>query len=176
MRLLILLVCRREEATRMQWSELDLEDSKWKLPGERLKGKRDRTIPLSPAALQIIQAQPRGRGDYVFSASGGVRPFAGWGAAVELLRKEAAVPVDWTLHDIRRSVVTIMGDDIRVPEETIARILDHSERARRGVTATYDKSKRVAIVAEALAAWERLLLGAVEGSDNVVSLPAARLG
>ncbi len=173
-RLLILLACRREEVAGMRCVELDLEDAKWKLPGQRTKSKRDRTIPLPPTVLQIIRAQPRGRGAYVFSASGGVRPFAGWGRAVALLRKEAALPVRWALHDMRRSVVTLMGDDLRVPEETIARILDHSERARRGVTATYDKSKRVAIVAEALAAWERLLLGAVEGSDNVVSLPAER--
>ena len=67
-----------------------------------------------------------------------------------------------------------MGDDLRVPEETVARVLDHSERARRGVTATYDKSKRIATVADARSAWERLLLGAVKGRDNVVSLPTER--
>ncbi len=173
-RLLILLVCRREEVAGMRWIELDLEDTQWKLPGQRTKSKRDRTIPLSPTALQIIQAQPRGRGAYVFSATGGKKHFAGWRRAAELLRKEAALSVDWTFHDIRRSVVTIMGDDLRVPEETVARILDHSERARRGVTATYDKSKRIATIADALSAWERLLLGAVMGSDNVVSLPTDR--
>ena len=173
-RLLILLVCRREEVAGMRWVELDLENAKWKLPGQRTKSKRDRTIPLSPTALQIIQAQPRGRGAYVFSATGGKKPFAGWRRAAELLRKEAALSVGWTFHDIRRSVVTIMGDDLRVPEETVARILDHSERARRGVTATYDKSKRIATVADALSAWERLLLGAVMGSDNVVLLPTER--
>ena len=158
----------------MCWSELDFETAEWLLPGERTKGKRDRTIPLPPTALRIIQGQPRGRGAYVFSASGGVRPFAGWRRAAELLRKEAALPVDWTLHDIRRSVVTIMGDDLHIPEETVARILDHSQRARRGVTARYDLSQRLTTVAEALAAWERLLLGTVHGQDNVVSLPTDR--
>ena len=80
---------------------------------------------------------------------------AGWRRAAELLRNKAKLPVEWTFHDIRRSVVTIMGDELHILEETIARILDHSQRARRGVTARYDRSQRLATVAEALAVWER---------------------
>lgn len=174
LKLLILLACRREEAGRMHWSELDLEQGEWHLPGERTKGKRDRTIPLPHTVIEIIKQQPRGRGEYVFSASGGRKPFAGWRRAAQLLWDAAGLQVNWTIHDIRRSVVTIMGDELHIPEETIARILDHSDRARRGVTALYDRSQRIATVAHALAAWERLLLGAVEGTDNVVSLPADR--
>lgn len=176
-RLLILLACRREEAGRMSWSELDLEASQWHLPGERTKGKRDRTIPLPQAALEIIQRQRRwAGGDYVFSARAGAAPFAGWRRAARLLREAAGLPIEWTVHDIRRSVVTIMGDDLGVSEETVARILDHSERARRGVTARYDHSKRLVSVREAMAAWEQLLLSAVNNtSDNVISLPARRL-
>ncbi len=161
----------------MRWSELDLEANVWRLPSERTKGKRDRTIPLPPTAIKIIMAQPRWvSGDYVFSARGGRTPFAGWRRAALLLRDAADLPVAWTLHDIRRSVVTILGDDLAVPEETVARILDHSERARRGVTARYDHSQRLVSVREALVAWDRLLMNAVDdiSDSNVVSLPTQR--
>ncbi|MEE8228215.1 MAG: integrase arm-type DNA-binding domain-containing protein, partial [Kiloniellales bacterium] len=45
-RLLILLACRREEATAMCWNELNLPAAEWHIPAERTKSKRARTVPL----------------------------------------------------------------------------------------------------------------------------------
>jgi integrase len=177
-RLLILLACRREEVTGMRWCELNLPVGEWHLPAERTKGKRPRTVPLPPAAVEIIERQGRWRdGDYVFSSQRGRTPFKGWKRAAAMLQERAALvdalgePLRWHIHDIRRAVTTIMGGDpFRVPEETIARILAHSDRARRGVTAKYDQNPRLGEVGDALTAWAEYFLLTVEGEGQVVEL------
>ena len=178
-RLLILLACRREEVTAMRWRELNLPAAEWHLPKDRTKGKRTRTVPLPLAAIEIIERQGRWHGGgYVFSAQQGQAPFKGWKRAADMLRKQANLvtddgePLSWHIHDIRRAVTTAMaGDPLRVPEETVARILDHSDRARRGVTARYDKNPRLGEVGDALNAWTRNFLTAVENGGQVVKLP-----
>ncbi len=80
-------------------------------------------------------------------------------------------PLQWHVHDIRRAVATIMGGDpLRIPEETVARILAHSDRARRGVTAQYDQNARLGEVGDALAAWAEYFLLTVEGEGQVIEL------
>ena len=181
-RLLILLACRREEVTAVQWRELNLPAGELHLPAQRTKGKRARVVPLPPGAIEIIERQPRSRnGGYVFSANNGRAPFRGWKRAASMLRQEAALmdetgrPLTWHIHDIRRSVATLMGGDpLRVPEETVARILAHSDRTRRGMTARYDHNPRLGQVRDALNAWADFFLAAVSaGGSNVVELRSA---
>jgi integrase len=177
-RLLILLPCRREEITQIRWGELNLPAKEWHLSADRTKGKRVRTVPLPTAIVEILKRQPRWRGgDYVFSAQRGKTSFKGWTRAAAMLRKRAALadasgkPLAWHIHDIRRSTATLMGGDpLRIPEETIARILDHSERARRGVTAKYDHNPRLGEVGDALNAWSEYFLAAVEKGGTMVDL------
>jgi hypothetical protein len=81
-------------------------------------------------------------------------------------------PLRWHIHDIRGAVTTVMGGDpLRVPEETVARILAHSDRARRGVTARYDQNPRLGEVSDALSAWADYLLEAVEKGGDIIELP-----
>ncbi len=63
LRLLILLVCRREEVARMRWSELNLNKAEWTLPAERTKGKREhhileeRRLKDDPTTLEELSKQ-----------------------------------------------------------------------------------------------------------------------
>ncbi len=178
-RLLILLASRRGEATGMRWSELNLPAAEWHIPAERTKGKRARTVPLPPVAVEIIEGQGRWRdGDFVFSSQRGRVPFRGWKRAAAMLKDETQLegagrePLQWHVHDIRRAVATIMGGDpLRIPEETVARILAHSDRARRGVTAQYDQNARLGEVGDALCAWADYFLAAVGTGGEIVELP-----
>ena len=52
---------RRDEIASLRWSELDLDRALISLPGERTKNRRPHQIPLAPAALAILAAQPRRR-------------------------------------------------------------------------------------------------------------------
>ncbi len=183
-RLLILSGQRREEVTGMSWPELDYDHASkswtagrlWTIPAARMKSKRDHVVPLSLAACEIIEAQPRGAGgDFVFSATLGRTSFAGWRRAAPALAKSAALASPWTLHDLRRSGSTGLGEVLNIDEGIIGRVLGHSSRSRIGVTARYELSQRLAHVRAALDAWAALILDRVAADDgrNVVAFPTA---
>jgi integrase len=57
-RLLLLTGQRREEVAAIGWSELDFENSLWRIAPERTKNKRPHDVPLSSAALSILEQRP----------------------------------------------------------------------------------------------------------------------
>ena len=73
-KLLMLTGQRRDEVGAVTWDEIDLNREIWNLPAERSKNHRAHSIPLSPAAVAILQSMPRrvrnGAPDCVFGESG----------------------------------------------------------------------------------------------------------
>lgn len=68
----ILTAARSGEVRGMAWAELDLQAGTWTVPGERIKAGKAHTVPLSPAALELIKTQPHMAGsEYVFAATRG---------------------------------------------------------------------------------------------------------
>lgn len=66
--LLVLTAARSGEVREMTWGELDFETGTWTVPGDRMKLGVTHTVPLSKAALDILEAQPKKRPeDFVFS-------------------------------------------------------------------------------------------------------------
>jgi integrase len=55
-KLLMLLGQRRGEVAGMRWSEIDLKDKSWTLPGERTKNGQKHVVPLVPQAMAILNA------------------------------------------------------------------------------------------------------------------------
>ena len=66
----ILTACRSGEARGARWSEFDLRDKTWTIPAERMKAKREHQIPLSDAALALLNSLPKDT-DVVFSGTKG---------------------------------------------------------------------------------------------------------
>lgn len=67
-----ILTASRSGAVRlMTWSEIDIDNAVWTLPGNRVRGKvsKDHMVPLCDEAIRIIKTLPR-IGDYVFTATG----------------------------------------------------------------------------------------------------------
>lgn len=183
-RLLCLLPMRREELTRLSWHEvravLDTDNvvtadtdtfggPRLDIPAGRMKGGRPQVMPLPPEAVAILRSMSsaRGaRGDYVFSASAGAKPYAGWRTLASRLHATCAdMPRGWVVHDLRAGIVTTMGE-AGEDEAVIARLLHHSEIARRGVTARYDRSRRLRPMLEALERWQAALFAAVTAEQR----------
>lgn len=61
---------RSGEVRGATWDEVDFDKAVWTIPAERMKMKRGHIVPLSTAALQLLEALPR-LGDYVFTAPRG---------------------------------------------------------------------------------------------------------
>jgi len=51
---LILTAARTGEVIGARWEEFDLEAKVWTVPAERMKGKREHRVPLSPAVIKIL--------------------------------------------------------------------------------------------------------------------------
>jgi integrase len=145
---LLLTAQRRDEIAQMSRREIG-EDDIWQIPAERYKTKRPHFIPLSKAAVALIEAQPKiDKCDFVFP-SRAKTPFSGFGkskAALDqavraetktLATKEMTVaPLpNWTLHDLRRTAKTLM---VRtgVRPDISERVLGH---VIAGVEGTYDR-------------------------------------
>lgn len=59
LRFLILTAVRNNEVRGATWSEFDLQAGIWKIPADRMKAREEHTVPLSEAAIAIIQEQRR---------------------------------------------------------------------------------------------------------------------
>jgi integrase len=177
-KLLLLTGQRRGEVAGMRWSEiggLEGPTPLWTLPGDRTKNKHPHVVPLSPRAAEQLRAMPRS-GDLVFSTTGRT-PVSGFGKAKARVDDWVAanhheVP-DWSLHDLRRTMVTVMNEELRIQPHVVEAIVNHvSGSAKRGVAGIYNKALYLDERRKALTAWERWLLGITtkEAMSNVHEL------
>lgn len=51
----ILTAARSGEVRNMRWSEVDLVKAEWRVPGDRMKMGRDHNVPLSKAAIGVLE-------------------------------------------------------------------------------------------------------------------------
>ena len=58
LRFLILTATRTSEVLHAQWQEVDREAAVWTIPADRMKTRREHRVPLSDAALAVLQALP----------------------------------------------------------------------------------------------------------------------
>ena len=170
-RLLLLLACRRDEVGSLQWPEVDLNQAMISLPGARTKNSRPFDIPLSPTALAILKAQPQRSGrDFVFGRGQG--GYSGWSKGKAELDQRANI-APWRLHDLRRTVSTVMHDRLAVQPHIVEAVLNHISGHKGGVAGVYNRAAYAAEKAAALALWAEHVLAVVEGRPaKIVSLRA----
>ncbi|MCH8188300.1 MAG: tyrosine-type recombinase/integrase [Proteobacteria bacterium] len=81
----ILTAARTGEVIGAMWDEIDLENSLWTLPAERMKSDREHRVPLSTRALAILRKRQKATG-----RTGFVFPGAKAGTMREVLPSEVA--------------------------------------------------------------------------------------
>jgi integrase len=164
-RLLVLTGQRRTEIAGLRWSEVDLDAGVIRLPAERTKNGRAHVVPLSIAAADILAArqQTPGRDEVFGRAAGG---FAGFGYEKKRLDERLAASgiAPWTLHDLRRSCASGLGE-LEVSSDTIESLLNH---ARPGIAGVYNRSRLEDAKRRALDRWSEHLAAVVEGRPAVV--------
>lgn len=83
---LTLTATRTSEVLQATWSEVDLEATVWTIPAERMKMKREHRVPLSDAALMLLESLPRmDNNPYLFPGSRRGRPLSNM-ALLQLMR------------------------------------------------------------------------------------------
>jgi integrase len=185
-KMLLLTGQRRDEVAQMSRNEID-KDGIWTIPAERYKTKRPNHVPLSKAALAVIEAQPKiDDCDYIFASRAGT-PFSGFAKSKTKLDKAVFATLkaqakkgtkveplpNWTLHDVRRTAKTLM---VRagVRPDISERVLGH---VIAGVEGTYDRysyaeEKRDAL--EKLAAMIERILNPLPSSVATIAEHRAR--
>jgi integrase len=132
-RLLLLTAQRRGEVAGMRRAEIC--DGIWTIPAARYKTGHANTVPLSEAALTVIEAQP-GR-DQVFMRSSLAHSGtfkAALDKAVTAANAGEVLP-NWTIHDLRRTAKTLMAR-AGVRPDISERVLGH---VIAGVEGVYDQ-------------------------------------
>jgi integrase len=73
----IATAARTGEVIGARWGEIDQASKLWTIPGARMKAGREHRVPLSNAALAIIEKMPEGSaGDFVFPGGKAGRPLS----------------------------------------------------------------------------------------------------
>jgi integrase len=169
-RLLILSGQRLTEVAQMEWSEVDLDAKLWTLPRGRVKNDKGHTVPLSTAAIEIIEQLPR-KGALLFNGRSGRMASGSVSRFKEKLDQLSGVKA-WRLHDLRRTTASGMAG-LKIALPVIEKVLNHSSGTFKGVLGVYQRHTFAAEKAEALEAWGRFVTTLAEGkAANVVLMRA----
>jgi len=157
----------------MRWDELrglGTANAVWALRGERTKNGQPHLVPLVPSVQTVVMSVPR-TSSLVFSTndttavSGFSKAKSLLDARVARLRSAEGLPPvkSWTLHDVRRSMVTIMNERLAVPPHVVEAVVNHtSGAAKRGVAGIYNRALYFDERRIALQAWDSYLRSLIE--------------
>ena len=164
-RLLLLTGQRRGEVAGMLWSELQDFNGDcplWEIPGHRNKNKHAHLVPVSPTVCRLLSDLPH-VGDLVFTTTGDT-PMSGFGkvkarldARIDTLRNiDSLQPMaPWTLHDLRRTMVTVMNEKLGISPHVVEAVVNHmSGQAKAGVAGVYNRALYLKDRRQALRSWQ----------------------
>jgi len=183
-KVLILTGQRRHETGVMRWrdlSDIDGASSLWSIPGDVTKNHRPHDVPLAPTAVAVIRSLPI-IGELVFTTTGST-PWSGFSKLKRQIDEQTARQVaedgsepvaPWTMHDLRRSLVTGMNDRGIAPPHIIESVVNHVSGHRGGIAGIYNKAVYMDERRRALEAWAKLITCPAGG--NVVQLRTGTTG
>ncbi|OYW56708.1 MAG: hypothetical protein B7Y80_01070 [Hyphomicrobium sp. 32-62-53] len=127
-RLLLLTGARKGEAMNATWDQFDLANGVWIKPSAHTKQRREHRIPLSQAAvalLQQIKASQVPSCRFVFPGDTREGPLTEMNGFWRRLREKANIP-DVTIHDLRHTYASILvSSGLSLP--IIGALLGHTQ-------------------------------------------------
>jgi integrase len=157
---------RKVEIVSATWEEIDFTDKWWTIPPEKAKNKMAHRVPLSPLALELLQAAKNIVGDstWIFPSPQTDRHITPE-AVDHALRRHGLEQLGFTfwVHDLRRSAASHMTG-MGISRLVVSKILNHVER---GVTAVYDRHSYDKEKRQALETWGRKLREIIGGSEEI---------
>jgi integrase len=165
----VLTAVRSGEAFGARWDEIGLDDAIWTIPAGRMKAGREHIIPLSSAALAVLEKLGVARNDeFVFPGASGKKPLSNMAMTAVMRRMDLG---EFTVHGFRSAFRDWAGDQTSFPREVAEAALAHAvgdqtERAYRRGDAL-DKRRKL------MDAWASYLCPV---ADGVVVLADRRAG
>jgi integrase len=148
---LILTGVRSGEALGARWEEIDLGQKLWVIPADRMKAGREHRVPLSDAALSIIEDTCKLRhaddGGFVFQGKRG-RPL-GSACLAMVLRRMGHTGI--TVHGFRSTLRDWAAEQTGFPHEVCEQVLAHAPR--NAVVAAYQRGDLLEKRRQLMEAW-----------------------
>lgn len=122
--LLILTASRTGEVIGATWGEFDLPGKLWTIPAERMKAGREHRVPLSPAALRVLEAMQKVQTrDFVFPGGKPEKPLSNM-ALLQLLKRMDRP--DLTAHGFRSTFRDWAAETTNFPRDVAEMALAHA--------------------------------------------------
>jgi integrase len=146
-------------------------------------------VPLAPEAVVVIRSLPivtaksdtgEGKGGLVFTTTG-TTPWSGFSKLKRQIDEQIAKQITeaggepmapWTMHDLRRSLVTGMNDRGLAQPHVIEAIVNHISGHRGGIAGIYNRAVYMDERRRALEVWAKLVTSPMAQISNVVSMRA----
>jgi integrase len=156
--LAILTACRSGEVRGARWSEFDTAGKLWTIPAERMKAKREHQVPLSDAALALLESMTKGDdADVVFAGTKG-QPLSDMSLTAVIRRMNGDKKPVWadangegiTVHGFRSTFRMWAAETTSYPREVAEHALAHQlpDAVERAYQRGSQFAKRAALMAE----------------------------
>ena len=149
----------------MRWT--DIVNGEWLIPASDREKNTAGALVFPPAALDIINAQPRFTSNPHVFAGIGTNPISGMSKRKAAFDKQAVISKNWTVHDLRRTARSLMSR-AGVRPDIAERVLGHAIKGVEGVYDRHSYREEKAHALKALAALIEKIVNPTVG--NVVSL------
>lgn len=161
LRLLVLTLTRRSETAGARWDEFDLKAGIWTIPSARTKARHLHVVPLSKAALEVLNTAKtlHPKSHFVFPstrATGTHIDVHGLTRAVSRICTRHKLAAG-SPHDIRRSGATTLVGRYGVSRLVVGFLLGHTAREGAAVTSVYDRHSYIPEKLAALELWAKHL-------------------
>jgi integrase len=172
--LIVLTAARSGEALGMRWGEVDFDRAVWTVPAERMKGGREHRVPLSPAALAVLQRmeplRPKVGGEdaLVFPGTRRGRSLSNKALPMVLRRMKHG---DLTVHGFRSTFRDWCAEAISYPRELAEATLAHALRDK--VEAAYQRGDLLERRRRLMEEWAEFCAKAAPAAGAVVPLRRA---
>ena len=153
----VVTACRSGEARGATWNEIDTERREWRIPGERMKSGREHRVPLSDAALAVLdwaRALDDGSGLVFPSPAKPGAPLSD----VALIKVLKRAGVDCVPHGFRSSFRDWASEQTDAPHAVCEMALSHSVGS--AVERSYARSDLFAKRRTLMGQWAAFVTGA----------------
>lgn len=163
----ILTAVRSGEATGARWDEIDMAERVWAIPAERMKAKKEHRVPLSDAAIAVLNQQAAMReGEFVFSSRRRADRAINIDAPMRPLH-ELRLPC--TAHGFRSSFSDWAAERTSFPREIVEAALAH--QVGTAVERAYRRTDWLQKRRQLLDAWAAFIAQpAIPASATVVAI------
>jgi len=164
----VLTACRSGEARMAQWSEFDMGEKTWNIPGERMKSGRPHRVPLSDEVISLLNGLERMEGtELLFPGKKKDAPLSDM-TMTKIMRD---MGVDAVPHGFRATFSSWTASSTAYPFEVREMALAHA--IGDGTVAAYQRSDLFEKRRNLMADWAKFTNTAPVVGDNVVPMHKA---